>query len=83
MSLGKPNPDYARLIAEWNGIDLKRTVMFGDRLDTDIEMGNRAGMGSCFVLTGVDSMSQITEKGIKPTYVLPSVGSLWTERSKM
>ncbi|CAE7887390.1 Pdxp, partial [Symbiodinium microadriaticum] len=37
--LGKPNPAYARLIAEWHGLDLRRTVMVGDRLDTDIEMG--------------------------------------------
>lgn len=79
-SLGKPNPDYARLIAEWNNVDLKRTVMFGDRLDTDIEMGIRAGMGSCFVLTGVDDLEQIAKKGIRPTHVLPEVGSLWTER---
>lgn len=81
-SLGKPNPDYARLIAEWNGIDLRRAVMVGDRLDTDIEMGIRAGMGSCFVLTGVDDLEQISRKGIQPNFVLPQVGCLWTERPK-
>lgn len=79
-SLGKPNPDYARLIAEWNDIDLKRTVMVGDRLDTDIEMGIRAGMGSCFVLTGVDGLGEITRKGIRPKYVLSEVGCLWTDK---
>lgn len=77
-SLGKPNPDYARLIAKWNNIDLSRAVMIGDRLDTDIEMGLRAGMGSCFVLTGVDKLDHIKEKGIQPTHVLPQVGCLWT-----
>eukprot|EP00928_Gymnodinium_smaydae_P015968 TRINITY_DN15946_c0_g3_i1.p1 TRINITY_DN15946_c0_g3~~TRINITY_DN15946_c0_g3_i1.p1 ORF type:complete len:320 (+),score=44.27 TRINITY_DN15946_c0_g3_i1:103-1062(+) len=83
VSLGKPNPAYARLIAEWNGIDLKRACMFGDRLDTDIEMANRAGMGSCFVLTGVDDLAQVAAKGIAPTHILPQVGSLWSERSAL
>nr|ABI14259.1 predicted HAD superfamily sugar phosphatase [Pfiesteria piscicida] len=79
--LGKPNPDYARLIAEWNGIDLSRAVMVGDRLDTDILMAQRAGMRSLFVLTGVDDLVAMSEKGIFPDFVLPSVGSLWSERS--
>lgn len=83
LSLGKPNPDYARLIADWNNIDLKRSCMIGDRLDTDIEMAIRAGMGSCFVLTGVDGLDDIGNKGIAPDYVLPEVGSLWSERPRL
>eukprot|EP00439_Symbiodinium_sp_Y106_P052801 s998_g7.t1 len=78
--LGKPNPAYAQLIAEWHGLDLRRTVMVGDRLDTDIEMGRRAGMLSLHVLTGVDDLTQIDAKGIVPDFVLPSVGHLWTQR---
>lgn len=78
--LGKPNPDFARLIAEWNGIDLSRAVICGDRLDTDVEMGIRAGMGSCFVLTGVHGMEDVSKMGIEPTFILPHVGCLWTHR---
>jgi len=80
--LGKPNPAYAQLIAEWHGLDLRRTVMVGDRLDTDIEMGRRAGMLSLHVLTGVDDLTQIDAKGIVPDFVLPGVGHLWTQRSQ-
>ena len=80
MVLGKPNPAYARLIAEWNGIDLGRSVMVGDRLDTDIEMGARAGMRTLFVLSGVDGLDEIAEKGIVPDFVLEEVGRLWTDR---
>lgn len=79
--LGKPNPDYARLIATWNNVDLKRAVMVGDRLDTDILMGIQAGMGSCLVLTGVDTEDKIEEKNIQPTHVLSQVGDLWSSRS--
>lgn len=78
--LGKPNPAYARLIAEWHGIDLKRAVMVGDRLDTDILMGQLAGMASLHVLTGVDDIEQIVKKGIMPDFILPSVGHIWTHR---
>eukprot|EP00747_Dinoflagellata_sp_TGD_P191707 gnl/TRDRNA2_/TRDRNA2_55454_c0_seq1.p1 gnl/TRDRNA2_/TRDRNA2_55454_c0~~gnl/TRDRNA2_/TRDRNA2_55454_c0_seq1.p1 ORF type:complete len:332 (-),score=65.83 gnl/TRDRNA2_/TRDRNA2_55454_c0_seq1:30-1025(-) len=80
--LGKPNPAYARLIAEWEGIDLTRAVMVGDRLDTDILMAKEAGMKSLFVLTGVDDLRQVTQKGIEPEFVLPEVGSLWTARCR-
>jgi len=78
--LGKPNPDYAKLIAEWNGIDLSRAVMVGDRLNTDILMGKQAGMRTLHVLTGVDGFEQIAAQGISPNFVLPSFGSLWTRR---
>lgn len=78
--LGKPNPEYARLIAEWNQIDLQRAVMVGDRLDTDILMGQRAGMRTLFVLSGVDSLDACTEKGIWPDYTLTDLGCLWTHR---
>lgn len=78
--LGKPNPDYARLIAKWNQIDLSRSVMVGDRLDTDILMGKQAGMLSLFVLTGVDGLPQIQERQIHPDYILSSVGCLWENR---
>lgn len=80
--LGKPNPDYAKLIAEWNGVDLSRSVMVGDRLDTDILMGQRAGMRSLFVLTGVDGPEQVDAKQIEPDFTLSDVGCLWTLRPR-
>jgi len=78
--LGKPNPAYARRIAEWSGVDLRRAVMVGDRLDTDILMGQRAGMRSLFVLSGVDSLREVEETGIRPDFILPGVGDLWSSR---
>lgn len=79
--LGKPNPDFVRWIAEGDKLDIAKAVMVGDRLDTDILMGRRAGMKTLFVLTGVDGLSQIAEKDIQPDFTLTSVGSLWTRRA--
>ena len=42
--LGKPNPEFARLIAARHGVDLARSLMVGDRLETDVLLGQRAGM---------------------------------------
>lgn len=50
---GKPEPGMFRGAAERLGA--RRPLAVGDRLDTDIEGGNRAGMDSLMVLTGVDS----------------------------
>eukprot|EP00928_Gymnodinium_smaydae_P023107 TRINITY_DN19192_c0_g1_i1.p1 TRINITY_DN19192_c0_g1~~TRINITY_DN19192_c0_g1_i1.p1 ORF type:complete len:409 (-),score=68.62 TRINITY_DN19192_c0_g1_i1:153-1379(-) len=86
--MGKPNPLYAKFVAEENGIELSKTVMVGDRLDTDIYMGVRATqeyhtpMGTLFVLTGVHDLSElnardIKSKGILPTFVLPAVTSIY------
>lgn len=79
-SLGKPNPVYAKTIAEWNNLDPSRSIVIGDRLDTDVLMGNLARMRSGFVLTGVDDFSQIEQKGITPDFVLGGVGDIWVHR---
>jgi HAD superfamily hydrolase (TIGR01509 family) len=50
--IGKPNPYAFHLICREHGIQADRAVMIGDRLDTDIRFGNRAGMKTCLVMTG-------------------------------
>ena len=76
MVLGKPNPGFARYIAEEQGLDLSRTCMVGDRLVTDILMGQEAGMKSLLVLTGVDCEENIEKTGVRPSYILPSVAEI-------
>jgi len=50
--IGKPNPYALNLICSEHEIKADRAVMIGDRLDTDIKFGNRAGMKTCLVMTG-------------------------------
>mmetsp|Transcript_8376 Transcript_8376/g.18785 ORF Transcript_8376/g.18785 Transcript_8376/m.18785 type:complete len:313 (+) Transcript_8376:64-1002(+) len=80
LTLGKPSAEFARAVCSRLQVECQRVVMFGDRLDTDIVMARDVGLGSCLVLTGVHGVEQTQEKGIKPNYILPGVGSLWTYR---
>ena len=56
---GKPNPDGIQAILEDTNSNPKRSVIFGDRLNTDILAGNSAGIRTILVLTGVTKPSDI------------------------
>ena len=56
ITTGMPNPKIIDLICQQHGIPLTekdKMVMIGDRPDTDIALGNNAGIASCLVLSGV------------------------------
>jgi phosphoglycolate/pyridoxal phosphate phosphatase family enzyme len=53
--IGKPSDVILGVLKNASGLDPASSLMVGDRLDTDIEFGNRGGMGTCLVLSGVTS----------------------------
>lgn len=63
--IGKPNPYLVELALRRMGISPKDALVVGDRDDTDLESGRRAGCDTHLVLTGV-------EKSAKP-------GQSWSE----
>lgn len=79
---GKPSPILADLISEEHGLDPSRTLMVGDRLDTDIKFGLKGGMKSALVLTGCTSadklstiaLSDKTKDEPMPSVVFPHMG---------
>jgi len=81
--VGKPNPGIIDLIRGQHNIPeehLSKMVIIGDRPDTDIALGNNAGIASCLVLSGVvQNEEQVglyakqSEKHI-PTHVVHSFG---------
>merc|ERR1712100_602639 len=84
--LGKPNPDFINSIVNEQKLDPKRSVFVGDRLDTDILMGNRAGIATIFVLTGVHEVDDIARLDIHPTYLLRSLAEInpdFAERARL
>ena len=55
-----------------------RTIMVGDRLNTDILFGQRGGIDTMLVLTGVSQLEDVAAPDAPaiPTYVLAGLGSL-------
>jgi 4-nitrophenyl phosphatase len=75
-SIGKPNSTMLDCIKAKHNFNPKRTLMIGDRLDTDIEFGKNGGLSTLLVLTGVTSESDLRESSIVPDYVMESLGNL-------
>jgi len=55
MVIGKPNPFLLQEILRTSRLQESDVLVVGDRLDTDIECGIRAGCPTWLVLTGVES----------------------------
>ena len=73
---GKPEAPLYDLAVERLGCAKGRTLAVGDRLDTDIAGARAAGLDSAWVLTGVDSPSDLLATDLHPTYVIASLGEL-------
>jgi len=58
------------------GSQAETTVMIGDRLETDILGGQRAGLGTILVLSGVSAEADIEQMGIRPTWIFRDIGEL-------
>ena len=85
--IGKPSPRTLLRAASQLGADPSETVMVGDRLDTDILAGERAGMLTVLLLTGVSSRADTVEGTIVPdlifddlTGLLAAIGALSSGR---
>lgn len=78
LVMGKPNKYAIDLIVEQHGIDKKRCLMIGDRLDTDVLIGKNAEIDTCLVLSGVTNPemleTELKKKGaVVPNYVCKAV----------
>ncbi|HLT58186.1 MAG TPA: HAD-IIA family hydrolase [Limnochordales bacterium] len=73
---GKPYPIMVETILRHLGLPASDCLMVGDRLETDMLMGVRAGMGTALVLTGVTRREQLPHPEIRPDFVLDSVAAI-------
>jgi len=79
--VGKPEPPMFAAALRLLGTPAERTLMVGDRLDTDILGARRAGLRTVLVTTGVDAAREIEATGIRPDAVYSGLGELvaaWT-----
>ena len=86
---GKPNPEGIFSILKGTNSNPRRSVIFGDRLNTDILAGNRAGINTALVLTGVTKTSEVEklrgdmdrspegETGLIPNIVINSLKDIF------
>jgi HAD superfamily hydrolase (TIGR01457 family) len=73
---GKPSPLMAETALQYLGVRAEECLMIGDRLETDILMGNQAGMATALVLSGATSEAELPHATIVPTHILAHVGEL-------
>ncbi|KAK0194642.1 HAD-like domain-containing protein [Armillaria mellea] len=79
VSIGKPASTMLDCIKAKVNYDPKRTIMVGDRLNTDILFGKNGGISTLLVLTGITVEDDITgpnPSSIIPDYVTQSVADL-------
>ncbi len=76
---GKPNEEMLLFKLNQLGIPPNQAIIFGDRLYTDIKMGNNAGVTTCCVLSGETTIDMIKESKDKPTYVIDGIWELLRE----
>ena len=76
---GQPHAEVLEILEAKTGICRQDMVAVGDRLYTDIALGARNGVSSVLVLSGETTMEDLARSEIRPTVVLPNIGSLETE----
>ncbi len=70
-------PDAAAVIGAIEGCTGRQVeVVVGDRLETDVRMGQEAGMATGVVLTGVTTPELLATSDVQPDYVLRSLDEL-------
>ncbi|SNR39259.1 HAD-IIA family hydrolase [Halorubrum vacuolatum] len=74
--LGKPSRVTIDVALGRLGFQADECVMIGDRLDTDILMGERAGMHTALVLTGVTDRDDLADADVEPDHILDSLGDI-------
>ena len=77
--IGKPNNDIVDAICKKYGYKKHEIAMVGDRLYTDIKMGETAGILSVLVLTGEATMEDYNLSDIRADYIFPSIKELGEE----
>jgi len=88
-TFGKPQPTGIELILQENNISPERALMFGDRLNTDIIAGNRAGVKTILVLTGVTSPKMMEEiknnpnidKELLPNMIIDNLDAIFEKKN--
>ncbi|MBM4333290.1 MAG: HAD-IIA family hydrolase [Deltaproteobacteria bacterium] len=71
--VGKPSDIMIKVVVEAMNLSPRDCLLVGDRLETDMVMGKKAGMATALVLTGVTTREVSRQSPIQPDYIWESV----------
>ena len=74
--LGKPSELAVEMVRERLSCPPEECLVVGDRVDTDIALGERAGMTTVLVRSGVDNDAAPGEDGPAPDHVIDHLGQI-------
>jgi 4-nitrophenyl phosphatase len=74
--VGKPETAMLQQALRILGAQRSNTAMLGDRIETDMLAGQRAGLGTLLVLSGVTDSDMLSASDLQPDLVLRDVAEL-------
>lgn len=74
--IGKPSRTAIDAATAALGVEAGGCLVIGDRLETDVRMGNRAGMTTVLVLSGVTDRETVERSPIQPDHVVDSLADV-------
>jgi 4-nitrophenyl phosphatase len=86
FNIGKPSSFLMDSMIKDHSLDRSRTLMVGDKLETDILFGSSAGVDTLLVMSGVtlsEAEVHAADATMKPTYLLPSLASVFDPVAKL
>jgi phosphoglycolate/pyridoxal phosphate phosphatase family enzyme len=73
---GKPSMLITQVALQRLELPAECVMMVGDRLETDIFMGQQAGMSTAVTLTGVTKREDVAKIQLPPDYIIENLGDL-------
>jgi len=73
---GKPSALIMQVALDLLALPAERCMMVGDRLETDILMGQQSGMLTAVTLTGVSTREDVARMADPPTFVIKDLSQL-------
>jgi HAD superfamily hydrolase (TIGR01457 family) len=74
--IGKPSPEMVAALCAKFGLEDQKIAMVGDRLYTDIALGQEAGITTILVLSGETQPDDLRDSSYRPDLVATNLGEL-------
>jgi ribonucleotide monophosphatase NagD (HAD superfamily) len=84
LVVGKPNRMIIDAVSQKYGFGIAEMAMVGDRLYTDIALGQTSGITTCLVMSGETTKEDLATTPFQPTYTFANLGAIadWLKAHK-